>query len=178
MFRTGISGTVRGTAAVEQFENSKAPIRWWHLSVPVTETGEIAVRLPGQAPPLIREDGSRLTTRIRNDLQGVFVIVDIGRAAGVSLQQLGDYVGMVALAQVDPEADTAPYDTVLNLFDGGNRTDGLTDWDISFLTSLYDAELNQRQSNAQVGAISSIMLRDRTRAQQSSEDEGSPPQPR
>ena len=53
---------------------------------------------------------------------------------------------MVALAQVDAEADTAAYPTILNLFaDPASAPAGLTDWDRSYLTALYDAELNQLQ---------------------------------
>lgn len=113
---------------------------------------------------LVPQDASRLTTRIRNDLAGIFIVLDINRAAGLSFQQIGDYIGMIALAQIDPEADTRGNETILNLFEQGRTVDAATDWDRSFLASLYAAELNQRQANAQSGEISSIMLRDRTAA--------------
>jgi hypothetical protein len=94
----------------------------------------------------------------------VIDVLDINRAAGLSFQQIGDYIGMIALAQIDPEADTRGNETILNLFEQGRTVDAATDWDRSFLASLYAAELNQRQANAQSGEISSIMLRDRTAA--------------
>ena len=93
------------------------------------ETGEIAVRIPGYPPPRIRGANSRIQTATRNDLLRAFIIVDIDEVAGVSFQQLGDYVGMVAMAQIDPDTDTAAYDTVLNLFQPGRAVDGITDWD-------------------------------------------------
>ena len=108
---------------------------------------------------------------LRNDLLRAFVIVDVDAAAGIDTRRLGDYLGMVALAQIDPEADTSSYDTVLNLFDPARPQPGLTDWDLSYLTALYGAELHQRETNQQTGEVSSSMFRDRQNAQQ----DGEPP---
>ena len=79
---------------------------------------------------------------------------------GASLQQLGDYVAMVAMAQVDPDADTGRFDTILNLFnDPATAPTGLTGWDRAYLEGLYDAgsqtyRVNQR---AQVQAVASAI---------------------
>ena len=166
IFRPGYAGATLGSVALRRFQSTEDSIRWWHVSVPIADGhNAIAVRLPGRDAPLVQQDASRLTTRIRNDLAGVFIILDINRAAGLSFQQIGDYIGMVALAQIDPEADTRGNDTILNLFEEGQAVDAATDWDRSFLASLYAAELNQRRANAQTGEISSIMIRDRDAAQ-------------
>lgn len=71
---------------------------------------------------------------------------------------------MVAFAQIDPDADTSSFPTILNLFDGAATTE-LTDWDLSYLKALYDAELNQANPNAQLDAVGGIMVRDRQRAE-------------
>lgn len=163
-FRPNYAGASRGSSALDRFQASSAPVRWWHLSLPVTETGDIAVRLPGGGVPMVRQDGSRLTTRLRNDLRRAYVIVDLEEMDGVTFQQLGDYIGMVAMAQIDPEAETAAYDTVLNLFEAPEAVDGLTEWDRSYLQSLYDAELNRRSPNQQGGEVAGLMLRDRRQA--------------
>jgi hypothetical protein len=171
IFRPGYAGATLGSVARRRFQLTEDAIRWWHVSVPIADGhNTIAVRLPGRDAPLVQQDASRLTTRIRNDLAGVFVILDINRAAGLSFQQIGDYIGMVALAQIDPEADTRGNDTILNLFEDGRAVDAATDWDRSFLASLYAAELNQRRANAQGGEISSIMIRDREAAQREGND--------
>ncbi len=164
-FRPNYAGASRGSSALDRFQASSDPVRWWHLSLPVTETGDIAVRLPGGGVPMVRQDGSRLTTRLRNDLRRAYVIVDLEEMDGVTFQQLGDYIGMVAMAQIDPEAETAAYDTVLNLFEAPEAVDGLTEWDRSYLQSLYDAELNRRSPNQQGGEVAGLMLRDRRQAQ-------------
>jgi len=167
-FRPGVGGSTRGSHAFDVFRNSDRPVRWWHVSLPVdSETGAPAVRMRGEeSGPAIDGTASRLRTTIRNDLRRVFIIVDFDQAASVTFQQLSDYVAMVALSQVDPDAETRSYDTVLNVFDNPHAAEGLTDWDLAYLKSLYTAELNQRMPGAQGGAIGSIMTRDRTRAQQ------------
>lgn len=166
-FQPAYSGGSRSRQQFEAFLTTPRPVRWWHVSVPVgRETGQIAVRIPGFAPPQIRGVNSRIQTATRNDMLRAFIIVDIHAASGVSAQQLGDYIGMVAMAQIDPEAETGAYDTVLNLFEPGHVVDGLTDWDRSYLEALYSAELNRANPDHQAGEIASTMVRDQRRQQE------------
>lgn len=163
-FRPGYSGASLSRAALDNFQNSTRPVRWWHVSVPVDrDTGQIAVRLPGEDPPLIDGSGGRLRTNVTNRLLRALVIVDITQMEGLSFQQLGDYVAMISLAQVDPEVDVAGFQSVLNLFDGQSENQSLTEWDSAYLRALYDAELNQKATNAQMGEGGSAMARDRSR---------------
>jgi len=160
-FRPLYSGAARSREALARFVATDAPVRWWHVSVPVNrETGYQGVRMPGDvAPPVVEAEG-RLRTPLRNDLIKVFIIVDVAKAGGIDVRRLGDYVGMVALAQIDAEADPSSYDTVLNLFDVPDSQRGLTEWDRSYLEALYGAELNARAANQQGGEVSSSMYRD------------------
>lgn len=110
-----------------------------------SETGRIAVRLPGDvgaggspsAPVIHVFAASRLNSQIRDDLNKVMIVVDVDRLEGVNLAQLADYLAFISLAQVDPDGETASWDTVLNLFDTPTAVQGLTDWDRAYLTSLY-----------------------------------------
>lgn len=160
-FRPLYSGAARSREALQRFVVTDAPVRWWHVSLPVSRTtGRPAVRMPlDERYPVVRGEG-RLRTDVRNDLLKVFIIVDVTGAGGVDVRRLGDYVGMVALAQIDPEADPSSYDTVLNLFGSPEVQRGLTDWDRSYLEALYGAELNARAANQQGGEVSSSMYRD------------------
>lgn len=161
IFRPQYAGAARGSAALERFQNTPAVVRWWHVGIRVTkDEGMVAVKLPGGHPPPVRQDASRLTTNFREDIRRAFIIVDLKQAAGLTFQQLGDYIAMVALAQIDPEAETASYDTILNLFDSAPDVPGVTDWDIAYLTSLYDAEFNRRYAIQQRGEVASLMFRD------------------
>lgn len=174
VFRPQYSGAARSSEALELFQETSAPVRWWHVSMPVVRgTGLPGVRMPGGAPPVIPGEG-RLRSPLQNDLLKAFVIIDVNAVEGRDVRGLGDYVGMVALAQIDPEAETSAYDTVLNLFDTAAPALSLTDWDLSYLNALYGAELNQRAVNQQGGEISSSMFRDRREAQQQPPSEEPP----
>jgi hypothetical protein len=164
-FRPGYAGASGSARALERFQTNGAPVRWWHVAVPVTrDTGVVAVRMPGENAPVVSQDASRLRTNFQNDLRKAIIVVDLTKAEGVNFQQLGDYVGMVAMAQIDPEAETGAYDTILNLFEPSHRVAGLTAWDASYLKSLYDAEMNRRLVGQQSGEISQLMLRDQEAA--------------
>lgn len=161
-FRTGIDGTSQSYLALRQFQTNEDAVRWWHVSMPVVaDTGAPAVRTPPDVSPVISKTPGRLTTPIRNDLQRVFVIVDFEKASGLTLDQLSDYIAMVALSQIDPQAELQGYDTILNLFDASEPPEGLTDWDRSYLSALYSVELNQATARAQAGAVGSAMSRER-----------------
>lgn len=169
-FRPPYAGSSRSRLQLRRFIETDRPVRWWHISMPVhSETGRMAVSLPGYPPARVRALSSRLTTLIQNDLMRAYVIIDIDQIEGVSFQQLADYVAMVAFAQVDPDADLSGFSTILNVFDNPNIAYGLTDWDQSYLGSLYGAELNQRNPNAQSGAVAALMFRERRRAEDDSE---------
>ena len=171
-FRPPYSGSSRSRLQLRRFIESDAPVRWWHVSLPVnSETGAIAVRIPGYDPPRTGVMASRLTTVIQNDLRRAYVIIDIDQAEGVSFRQLTDYVAMVAFAQIDPDADLSGFPTILNVFDNPTIAFGLTDWDQSYLGSLYGAELNRSNPNAQSGAVATLMFRERRQSDAEAEAE-------
>ncbi len=167
VFWPGGSGMSRSRAALEAFQANDHPIRWWHISLPVdSQTGALAVRLPGENPPTVaRTTPGRLRTTIRNDLGRVIIIVDMSKADGLDLRQIADYAAMVAFAQVDPDADTQDYDSILSLFRRPQTTPNLTEWDMGYLKALYSAELNQSLATHQAGEIRGLMARDQKRAQ-------------
>jgi len=179
-FRTGVSGTDQGGAALRAFQNSGRLIRWWHVSLPVDdETGNPVRRLPGQAPVewagrrldrltdfgvnSLLTSPSRLSTQIRDDLQQAIIVVDIDALDQATFAQLTDYVALVALAQIDAEAETGGFNTILNLFDPtAPAAEVLTDWDVAFLRGLYRAEYGRTNPNADASAVADAMERSLT----------------
>ena len=161
-FRPFYAGAAQSNRSLELFVSSDRPLRWWHVMMPVSiETGGLAVRLPGEIQtPRIR-GGGLLCSSIRNDLQRAYVIVDINQVEHLTIRQLSDYVAMVALAQIDPDADVETYRTILSVVSKSDDVKELTDWDRAYLTGLYGSELRQRNPNAQMGDVAGIMLRDR-----------------
>ncbi|RYI14345.1 MAG: hypothetical protein EON48_11930 [Acetobacteraceae bacterium] len=172
LFRTGATGMDRGGAAFRNFMNTDRPVRWWVVSQPTdSDTGQSAVRMQGQcnrtctgtgsavdyAPNTQVRSTSRIQSPYRQDMKRTFVIVDVDRLNGVSLEQLSDYIAMVSLAQVDQDADTSSFDTILNLFDSPGAVNGLTGWDNAYLQGLYEAEWYRINQSSQVRAVANTI---------------------
>ncbi len=169
-FRKGGAGMDRGAAALNDFVETPRPVRWWQMAMPVdSDTGMRAVRLPGEcsgscsdpnnsvfdyAPMIDVFAASRLRTQIVDNLIRAIVIVDVDEVSQFSITQLADYIAMVSLAQIDPEADTSAYASILNVMADPGAADGLMDWDRAYLAGLYDAERNDANRRAQRSEIS------------------------
>lgn len=142
-FRYGYTRSNRGSGALAAFQTTDAPVRWWHMSLPInTIDGSPAIRLPGQGYWVSPCAGSRLGScdAITDHLTRLIIIVDIDRVAGTTVNELADYLTLIALAQIEPDADYSAFDTVLNLFDPDLEVTGLTDWDLIYLSALYSGE--------------------------------------
>lgn len=171
-FRMGGAGMDRGGDALEDFVEADRPVRWWQMAVPVdAETGQRATRIAGDctgvkcgggggqtvlafAPNINVFAASRLRTQIVDNLIRAVVIVDVDQVRDVSILQLADYIAMVSLAQIDPDADTSVYASILNVFDDPEGSASLTSWDQAFLGGLYAAE---RNAAAQIARRSEIV---------------------
>lgn len=176
-FRTGVAGADRGGAALRAFEASGRPVRWWHVSLPVDEeTGNPIRRLPGQPPVewtgrrLERRSDfgvnsmavtpSRLSSRVRDDLQQVIIVVDMEALEAATFVQVTDHVAMAALAQLEPDANPG-FPSILNLFrPEGSVEETLTRWDVAFLRGLYSAEQNRSGTGANLSAVAAAMARE------------------
>ncbi|WP_332640927.1 hypothetical protein [Brevundimonas sp.] len=172
LFRVGSPGMDRGSSSLRDFTTEDRPVRWWHVSMPTnSETGMSAIRMPGEvngdgaelmdyAPITDVASPSRLSTQYVDVLKRVFIIIDVDRLNGATAEQLGAYVAMVALAQVDPEADTGQFDTILNLFeDPALAPSALSGWDRAYLEGLYSVGSESRRINqrSQVQAVASAI---------------------
>lgn len=180
-FRPGGSGMNQNSRALENFQNTAKPVRWWQISAAIDNTnGQFAYRMPGDkgpcpgdsptcfAPQINIFAASRLTTQIVDDLFQTVIILDAKAVSQVSSQQLADYVAMVALAQINPEADTSRYASILNVFDDPSVAQGLTEWDKAYLKGLYDAQRTQQNmaaSRTEIGASIHRAHRQLTRAE-------------
>lgn len=163
-FHLGVGGLDRGARALEAFQTLDAPVRWWHVSMPVIGgTHTRAIRMPGDTGP-IYVPGEGLVNKgrpISDELNKVIIIVDADRLGDANLRQISDYLSLVALAQVDPQGETQGLDTVLNVFADPTGVDGLTAWDRTYLRALYRAPHERIDSEDQVGSIARTVRRDR-----------------
>lgn len=164
-FKPGSLQMNQSDSELEAFQAASRPVRWWQISTPTnSETGERAIRLAGDVDnagnpvaPRLSSFGSRLTTSIRDDMTRVIIIADIDDISGLSVRQISDYFAMVTLAQIASDAETANYDTILNLFDEPGTLTGLTEWDFAYLGGLYSASQSRRNASQQTGAVASAI---------------------
>jgi len=184
-FRMNGAGMDRGGSALRRFAQSGTAVRWWQVSMPVdAETGMRATRLPGDgsdngaggqaimyAPHTQMRSASRLTTQVHDNLFRTFVLVDLNKMDGLTIDQLADYIAMVSFAQIDPTADTSRYTSILNLFSAPQAAaSGLTDWDKAYLGGLYDAQRTQKNLRAGRTEIAASIHRTHGRLTSDAED--------
>lgn len=134
-------------SALDAFVTSDAAVRWWQISIPSyfdIFLGRAAPICGEQALPIFVYSRSQLAARTRDDLQRVVIIVDVEKLGGVTLEQLQAFLTLVAFAQINPDADTSEFDTILNLFSGGSAPPGLTEWDRAYLRAMYSARSDTR----------------------------------
>lgn len=160
-FRYGYTRSNRGSRALEVFRTSDAAIRWWHISLLFnTETGGVAIRLPGRGPADVPAGCGRAMGRcdqVTDRLMRSVIIVDVAALPAVSFTQLGDYLAVLTLAQVEPETDYAGFDTVLNLLANPQGVTGLTDWDRNYLRALYSGRSQRLDPDEQAEALAARM---------------------
>lgn len=142
----GESGMELGFEGLDNFVATDRAVRWWHVSLPVdARHRQAAIELPNSncikgihCFPWIGVLGpSRIHSGIVDELKYVIIIVDATKLPGTSWGQLADYLALVSLAQINPQADPQSFDSILNLFTNPAAYSGLTDWDESYLQSLY-----------------------------------------
>ncbi len=107
-----------------------------------------------QGTDAVRSNGSRVRTptSARNELAYALIVVDARRVANTPASAWMDYVAFNALAQVDPEARTGNYPTILNLFSQtSSAPTQLTAWDLAYLDGLYRAR--GEDSRRQIASI-------------------------
>jgi hypothetical protein len=148
MFRPmgGFAGADLGRAALDEFVKSERPVRWWHVSLPISaHNGGLAIEVPAgrlcseaYCPPQVTVEGpSRIHNGTIDVLFDVIIIVDATKLTGTTWQQLADYLAVVSLAQINPKTNPAEFDSILNLFSNPAAYSGLTDWDRSYLKAIY-----------------------------------------
>lgn len=155
-----------GRGAMDDFLSTSRAVRWWYVA---QTFGADGISLAGDASsggmsnaPSTRATGTRLTGATREDLSQVIIVIDAQRVQGVQLATLADYVSFIALAQINPNATTSDYPTIMNLFNGtqmnASAPNALTLWDTAFLDALYKADRNAVNPSTQQREIARRML--------------------
>ncbi len=172
-----------GKVTLRAFLDSDRPVRWWQVIERATADGfpldGHAYRAPAtntfggsslstaaestfavrNAPTVEAARASRFESNIRRQMSRIIVVVDAEQTAGLGIGAISDYVALVSLAQISPEADVSGYSSILNLFDArGDGPAALTDWDKAFLSGLYRARPNAISQIRHISDISARMV--------------------
>ena len=150
-----------GEEPIRQFMHSTRPIRVWYNADLTGNAGETpsdaSFALNGNfegAPAVSVTDNPRMSQSALLKLTSVIIVVDGRRVKGYSVGQLADYIGMIGMAQVNPNFDPSTAPSILRLFAAssspGDRPEGLSRWDRAFLKGLYTTN---QGSKWQVGQI-------------------------
>lgn len=154
------SGVRRSRKDLDAFVATGAPIRWWHVIGRTTADGQKY----DQGESVRVRDVGRLHSTTRDDFATVIIIMDTTRIGKLRFSSLADYIAMVGLAQVDPDADVGGVSSVLNLFDdraaGVEPAVAMTEWDMAYLKGLYTARRDARRGEAQEDDIARSMVKD------------------
>ncbi len=137
------------SSLIDGFIATPRPVRvWYHITLKTPEDTPLAgMSFPSDTKDTrvqfrgvnFKSQESHLTFNVIWDIYRVFVIVDQSRLQGATREQLGDYIAMVSLAQLEADPQLADAPSILTLFERDARTapDGASDWDTAFLNALY-----------------------------------------
>ena len=138
-------GSTQGIEALSRFASIEAPVRWWQSTVLLNRFDKVTLVDYSQGCRC-RPVELNLPTRIWVPTESKFltthIIVDVSELSIVSWRQLADYLAMVVLVQINPDANVNGYDSILNLFVSDSPPLRMTEWDRSFLHSLYGLREN------------------------------------
>jgi hypothetical protein len=139
-------------SVTNRFIETPRAVRVWYNTQARNLVGGTLIRFPGDAPPKVEGTGSLISNGATWSLERVFVIVDQRRLHGVTRGQLADYISMVGLADLNPDAKLGDAPTILNLFDDApeKAAAGMSDWDQAFLKSLYTTEQKSKLQRSQM----------------------------
>jgi hypothetical protein len=167
-----LSGQRADAAAIKRFTESTRPIRAWYNAELKGASGNSLrpsddVTMGGRQP--LENDhalGSRIHMDDVQDITSVLIVVDTHRTGGLSIGAVADYVAILGLAEINPDANVTGNDSVLRLFiapDGARTLSQLGTWDAAFLKALYGTE---QANNMQLHLIVDSMMRDASVAPQ------------
>ncbi|AQR62117.1 hypothetical protein BZG35_11030 [Brevundimonas sp. LM2] len=150
------SGPTQGDGrALARFATADVPVRWWPISALVDDfNGRVLVPIWGGPATVSDTNGEMALGQNRREaFLTTLVILDLSKTGTVSAEALGDYVAMVILAPVDPDARGNGRPTILGLWDEGNVENGLTAWDRAYLKALYEAPVRLNGSVMQTRSL-------------------------
>ena len=168
MFASG-----NGMGGGAKFAHSQRPVRVWYdteshcrqvtASLALTAKGPgTGSRIDDMSDNICSDADTRLSYAATNSISFAYVVVDMNRVKEITTRQLADYVAMIGLAHLRPDADAGAAPTILRLFqDPKHPLEGMSAWDQALLHSLYTTD---QSSTAQLSDMEVDVMREVTGA--------------
>ena len=143
-------------SVIDEFIATPRPVRVWYktgLSTPEgislgdADRTDVDENVYGPFP-VVEGRSSFVRRSVIWNFTRLLVVVDQARLQGISRGQFADYVAMVSLADLKPGTRLGDAPTILKLFDAApqDTPEGMSEWDLAFLKSLYStAQTSKRQ---------------------------------
>lgn len=144
---------------IQRFMANTRPVRWWNSVVVIPSWGSESVVGDPDGAPEIRSPGSRTKQPTRSAIRGSLIVVDASQVDGVEVGAIADYIALVSLTDIKPEADLTGHNSILNLFAQGPAGDAakrLTAFDLAYLRGVYSVRDDASGMN-QIGRIATAM---------------------
>jgi hypothetical protein len=154
-----------GVAPVKRFIENPRPVRVWYnagvtggdngvvlgdLLAISTDPGAALVDYPVFTGPSTL--GSRITYTVVRTISSAIEVVDPAQVSKLNIGQLVDYIGLVALAEINLDKDLGEAPTILKVFTASETSPPveMTAWDKALLQSLYTTPQRSRVQLSQM----------------------------
>ncbi|PIB92200.1 hypothetical protein [Caulobacter sp. FWC2] len=139
---------------IDRFKANTNPVRWLSYTGEVPAYGDIS---SGDTDiRAMRAPDSHILQPVASRLHYSLVVVDARKTDGVEIGALADYVSLVALADIRPDATQPDQASILNLFVEPGGPKRMTASDKAYLRGLYKLKTD-RIGPDQLGALTSAM---------------------
>lgn len=112
-------------------------------------------------PTVNNAAATRLYQNVRFDIVRSFIVIDLEKTPGMTLQQLADFATLNLMLDLKVDgADTVRSDTILSLFDGSDPTAKparMSVFEQRMLKGFYAQRANNELANRQIGRIATEM---------------------
>ena len=124
---------------MSKLRENPGPVWSWHnTQTKRADGGPVSEGEVGRAVIVRGAVMSRLSSPVRKEINGGFVVLDLDSIDGFTLKQIAEFAVMRGLAQTrDGQSGKFGFESILNLFVDGKPTEGLTSFDREYLSSIY-----------------------------------------
>lgn len=145
---------------IDRFKANPNPVCWLSYTSEVPAYGDMS---SGDTDiRAARAPDSHILQPVASRLSYSLVVIDARKTDGVEVAALADYVSLIALADIRPDATQPDQASILNLFVEPGGPKRLTASDQAYLRALYKLKTD-RAAPDQLGALASGMVVELTR---------------